>query len=506
MMDSEAVPLLEASGLVKRYPGTVALDGVDFDVGAGEVHGLMGGNGAGKSTLIRVIAGAIRPDGGTLRLGGRAFDPRSPRAAEALGISTVHQENALLPQLSVAENVVLGREPVRFGLLRRGEMRRRTAEALDRLGIHIDPGRALGSLSTALRQLVAIARALDTDARVLILDEPTSSLDAAETGSLFAILRRLRGQGLGIVFVTHFLEQVYAVADRITVLRDGRRAGTWPAAELPRAALVEAMLGAAAPGAGAGAGAKTSPEAPGGIPVVEARGLARRGSVGPVDFTVRAGEAVGLAGLLGSGRTETARLLFGLHRADAGEVRAGGAPARLRSPRDAIARGFGFLSEDRKTEGLVPALSVRENIVLALQARRGAFRPLSRARSAAIASRFIDALRIRTRDAETPVAALSGGNQQKVLLARWLATDPRFLILDEPTRGVDIGAKAEIRARIDELRRGGLAVLLISSEIEEVVEACGRLVVLRDRRQAGTLEGPKVSVAAVTEMIARHAD
>ncbi|MBI5864625.1 MAG: sugar ABC transporter ATP-binding protein [Planctomycetes bacterium] len=496
--------LLEARGLSKSFPGVRALDGVDFTVRRGEIHALMGENGAGKSTLIKLLTGVHARDAGGVRLDGLPIDPASPRQAEALGISTVYQEINLVPHLSVAENIGLGREPTRLGMIRWREVRRRARAALARLELDVDVARELGSCSIAVQQLVAIARAMDVRAKLLILDEPTSSLDADETAELFSVMRRLRDEGLGIIFVTHFLNQVYEVADRITVLRDGRRAGEFETAKLPRLELVGHMIGgqfsaerAAPPKAPVESDAR---------PLLQTKDLSRRGSVERIDLSVGAREVVGLAGLLGSGRTEVARLLFGIDRATRGSVEIDGHPARIRSPRDAVRQGLAFTPENRKAEGVIPNLSVRENIILALQARQGALRRISHARQTQIADRFIAVLRIRTPSPATPVGRLSGGNQQKVLLARWLATDPKLLILDEPTRGIDIGARAEIERLIDELRGEGRGILLISSELEELVRACSRLVVLRDRRKVAELAGADVTEHAVMEAIAHHDD
>jgi simple sugar transport system ATP-binding protein len=477
-------PLLVLRGIGKRFPGVVALNGVDFRVRAGEIHALLGENGAGKSTLIKVLTGVHPPDTGEIRLDGVRISPASPKDAELCGISTVYQEVNLVPSLSVAENIMLGRQPGRAGFVNWRALRRAASAALARLEVACDVDAELGSLSVALQQMVAIARALDLKARLLVLDEPTASLDEREVAELFTIMRRLRGEGLGIVFVTHFLDQVYAVADRLTVLRNGELVGEYATAGLPRLALVSKMLGrevtaeaapVSEPAADAGEG--------GAAPVLAVRGLARRGAIHPLDIELCGGQVTGLAGLLGSGRTETARLLFGIDRRDAGEVRVRGAPARLGSPRDAVRHGFAFCSEDRKIEGILPNLSVGENIIFALQAKQGAWRALSRADGARLSAHYIAALRIKTPGPDTPVKNLSGGNQQKVLLARWLATQPGLIILDEPTRGIDIGAKAEIEQIIARLRADGLAVLFISSEIEEVVRNSTRVIVLREHRK-----------------------
>jgi len=478
-------PLLQLRGITKRFPGVTALSGVDFAVRGGEIHALLGENGAGKSTLIKVLTGVYAADEGTIDLAGARIAPDSPKDAEQAGISTVYQEVNLIPALSVAENIALGRQPGKLGFINWRAIRRHAREALARLEIECDVDIELGSLSVALQQMVAIARALDLRARLLVLDEPTASLDEHEVAELFGVMRRLRAEGLGIVFVTHFLDQVYAVCDRITVLRNGLLVGEYATAGLPRLALVGKMLGREVKDEAGRAAGTAAAAASTAAPLLEARGLARRGAVHPIDLALRRGEVTGLAGLLGSGRTETARLLYGIDRADAGTVALHGKTTRIDSPRDAVRLGLAFCSEDRKTEGILPNLSVRENLIIALQAKRGAWRTLARAEQEKLCDHYIATLRIKTADAETPIKNLSGGNQQKVLLARWLATQPELIILDEPTRGIDVGAKAEIEQLIAKLRAEGLAVLLISSEIEEIVRNCARVVVLRERRVAG---------------------
>ncbi|MEO7414401.1 MAG: sugar ABC transporter ATP-binding protein [Opitutaceae bacterium] len=495
--------MLQLRGITKSFPGVTALKGVDFSVRTGEIHALLGENGAGKSTLIKIVTGVHSPDEGSIALADRRIQPSSPRDAERLGISTVYQEVNLIPALSIAENIALGRQPGRFGFVNWRAIRRHARVALARLEIECDVDAELGSLSVALQQMVAIARALDLRAKLLVLDEPTASLDDKEVRELFKVMRQLRGDGLGIVFVTHFLEQVYAVSDRITVLRNGEFVGEFATAELPRLALVGKMLGRDVKDE-AGRSEIERPlqkddDAP---PLLQTRGLARRGAIQPIDLTLRRGEVTGLAGLLGSGRTETARLLFGIDAADAGEIFFKGKRVRLAAPRDAVRLGLAFCSEDRKTEGIMPNLSVRENLLFALQAKRGCWRNLPRAEQEKLCAHYIAALRIKTPDAETPLKNLSGGNQQKVLLARWLATQPELIILDEPTRGIDVGAKEEIEQLIGRLRGEGLAVLLISSEIEEIVRNCSRVLVLRERRSAGEVSGPELSPSRLMEMMA----
>ncbi len=501
MSDSSQPALLEARGLSKSFPGVKALQQVDFSLSRGEIHALMGENGAGKSTLIKVLTGVYRPDAGTIHLNGVSIAPRSTLEAQRAGISTVYQEVNLVPQLSVAENICLGRQPRVCGFIRWRGVRAKAHEALRRLGVTLDVTQPLSSFSIAIQQLVAIARAVDLSARVLILDEPTSSLDRDEVKHLFEIIRGLKDQGLGILFVTHFLDQVYAVSDRITVLRNGQKVGSYSAAELPRLELIGKMIGrdasalehAPAPAAGAVGGTEA---------LIEARDLGRTHSVSGLNFSICRGEVLGLAGLLGSGRTETARLLFGIDRPSTGELRIDSVAQPRLTPRQALALRFAFLSEDRKTEGIIPNLSIRENVVLALQARRGPFRPIGRAAQQELAQRYISALRIATPDAEKPIRLLSGGNQQKVLLARWLASEPRFLILDEPTRGIDVGAKFEILALTSALVKDGMALLFISSELEEVVRSCSRVLVFRDRRQIGELKEGEISEQAVMKTIA----
>ncbi len=506
-----ATPALQALGVTRRFPGVTALDSVDLDVRAGEVHALMGQNGAGKSTLLRVITGALRPDAGTMTLDGRPYAPRSPPDAQSRGVAAVHQEVGLVPALSVAENLFLARFPRRRRLpflIDRRETRRRAAELLASFHLSIDPGAPLDSFPVAIRQVVAIARAIDMRARLLILDEPTSSLGPRETDDLFATIARLKAAGLAIIFVTHFLGQVYRVADRITILRNGRRVGTFDAASLPRAALVAHMLGRelqhAPPARDSSPPHSLTPSPPhhASAPVLRAHNLSRRHTIHPFSLELRSAEVVGLAGLLGSGRTEVARLLFAADRPDSGSIEIDGRAARLRSPRDAIRRGIAFCPEDRRADGLFLSMSIRDNIVMVVQrtlsrwglARRGAQRR--------IADDLIARLGIATPDADRPVRALSGGNQQKVVLARWLAADPRILLLDEPTRGIDAGAKPEIERLIRDLAARAMAVLFISSEPEEVVRVSDRALVLRDRRVVAELSGDGLTEPAVMGAIA----
>ncbi|GID27725.1 sugar ABC transporter ATP-binding protein [Paractinoplanes brasiliensis] len=497
--------VLQMTGIRKVFPGVVALDGVDFRLLPGEIHALMGENGAGKSTLIKVLTGVYDIDGGEIELAGERVRFTGPLQAQQAGISTVYQEVNLCPNLSVAENIFIGREPRKFGRIQWSEMRKRASALLARLDLDLDVSAQLDSYSLAIQQMVAIARAVEIESKILILDEPTSSLDAGEVERLFAIMRRLRDQNVAILFVSHFLDQVYEIADRMTVLRNGGLIGEYRTAELPQMQLVSKMIGKEL---------ETleqieeqAKEAPAqGAPVIEAKGLGRTGSIAPFDLTIHAGEVVGLAGLLGSGRTELARLLFGADRPDHGELEVDGKPAKFHSPRDAMTKGIAFSSENRRTEGIIGELTVRENIILALQAARGWTRPIPRRRQDELVDKYIKALQIRPADPERLVRNLSGGNQQKVLLARWLITEPRLLIIDEPTRGIDVGAKAEIQRLVAQLADGGMAVLFVSAELEEVLRLSHKIEVLRDRRLVEELtNGEDVDADRIMQTIASGA-
>ncbi len=498
-------PVLEMRGISKHFAGVQALSSVKLRLFAGEIHALMGQNGAGKSTLIKVLTGVYPADQGEVRLGGQRIAPHSPLDSQRLGISTVYQEVNLCPNLSVAENIFSGRHPRKGPLgawsINWACMNREAKQLLARLNLDIDVTQNLASYSVAVRQMVAIARALSISAQVLILDEPTSSLDDDEVGRLFTVLRQLRDQGMAILFVTHILDQVYALCGRITVLRNGELVGEYPAADLGPGALIAAMVGREI--AAIGKGGKTSVDAAieHAPTMLQVRGLGRRGQLKPLDLMLRKGEVVGLGGLLGSGRTELARLLFGLDRRDSGAFELRGQPVQLDSPSQAIRHGIGLCPEDRKAEGIIGELSVRENIALALQARAGLWPFLSYSRQAQIARQYVASLGIKAPDIETPIGQLSGGNQQKAMLARWLATQPGLLILDEPTRGIDVAAKQEIMNEILLLARAGMTVLFVSSEMDEVVRLSDRIVVMRDRAKVGELPGGS-SDHAVYAMIA----
>jgi monosaccharide-transporting ATPase len=503
----EPPALLSMRGIAKRFGAIPALDGAALEVALGEVHALVGQNGAGKSTLIKVLTGFHRRDAGSVDFDGHAFAAASPRDAQARGISTIYQEVNLVGLRSVAENICLGRPFNRFGLL---DTRRTEAEArrlTGRFGLDIDVRLPLDRFPIATQQMVAIARAIGFSARLVIMDEPTSSLDDREVAALFGVIGQLKADGVSTVFVSHRLDELYAVCDRVTVMRDGATVRTGTMAELPRLELVAAMLGrernSVARQGATGFGAKAVSA---GATVVAAEALARAPFVRGVDFQVGAGEIIGLTGLLGSGRTESARLLFGADPSDGGRMTLHGQPFAPAGPADAIAAGLGFCTEDRKSEGIVPDLSVRENLTLALMPRLTSAGIVDEVRQRAVVDRFIRRIGIKCSSPEQPVRQLSGGNQQKVLLARWLCLDPTLLILDEPTRGIDVGAKAEIQAFIRELAAGGLAVLMVSSEIEEITEGADRAYVLRDGRVVATLAGDALTEAAILSAMAHGSE
>jgi monosaccharide-transporting ATPase len=483
MTTMQAAPVLELIGIHKQFPGVKALTDAGLRLYAGEVHTLMGQNGAGKSTLIKVLTGVDQPDSGAILLDGLPIRPASTHHAQALGISTVYQEVNLCPNMSVAENIFIGRYPRKHGMVDWARMRDEARQLLARLNVDIDVGALLGAYPLAIQQMVAISRALNISARVLILDEPTSSLDEAEVRLLFDVLRSLRDKGMAILFVTHFLDQTYAISDRITVMRNGEREGEYACSELSPLALVNKMIGVSADSVAAGTAAPEDHQR--GELLLRARGLGRKGALAPIDLDMYQGEMLGLCGLLGSGRTETARLLFGADQADSGAIEMGGRKRTFAGPRDAIAQGIGFCSEDRKHEGAILSLSVRENLILALQAKVGLLRMIPFKRQQQLANDYVKWLDVKTASIETPIGALSGGNQQKVLLARWLATEPKLMILDEPTRGIDVRAKQEIMDYVKALCRKGMSVLFISSELPEVLRYSDRSIVMRDRRACG---------------------
>jgi monosaccharide-transporting ATPase len=494
---------LEARGIVKIFGNHVALDKVDFGLKPGEVHALLGENGAGKSTLIKILTGAYQPDGGEVLVEGAPVHLNNPQHAQTYGIGTVYQEVNLLPNRSVAENLYLGHQPTRFGFVDRRKMDVDARVVLARYGLDIDPASELGAHSVAVQQIVAIARAVELSGKVLILDEPTASLDRNEVDRLFEIIGDLKRSGLAVVFITHFLDQVFAIADRVTILRNGKLIDTKALDNLTRTDVVRLMLGKDIAFSGA---TKLEENRPLGEILLDFKGYGRKRSVQPFDLTIHKGEVIGVAGLLGSGRTEMARIMFGADSADEGTVAVAGKPTSISRPTDAIAHGFGFCPEDRKAEGIFGDLSVRENIVIALQGKLGWFSALTRDEQMEIAGRFGESMDIRAASLDMPIKLLSGGNQQKVILSRWLATDPSFLILDEPTRGIDVGAHAEIVRTINRLRDEGLALVVISSELDEVVAYSTRIVVMRDRELVAELNGENINPGVIVQAIANHRD
>lgn len=482
--------VLTMRGITMTFPGVKALDHVDFTLRKGEIHALMGENGAGKSTLIKCLTGVHDFEFGEIHVDGidEPIRNHSTMEAQRRGISTVYQEVNLCHNLSVAENLFIGREPLtKARTIDRKAILKRAQKLAEEFELNIDVQQTMGSYSLALQQMIAIARAVDMDCKILILDEPTSSLDDIEVGKLFSLMRRLRDQGVGIIFVTHFLEQVYEVCDRITVLRNGQLVGEYPVTDLPRMKLIAAMMGKDIDDL-----AKIKPEACEnrcGEMLIDAKGLGHVGKIKPFDLSIRQGEVVGLTGLLGSGRSELARVIYGADRPQSGTLKVRDKPAHISQPIDAMKQGMGMLPDDRKAEGIIDELSIRENIVLAMQAHLGMLKLIPYKEQCEIADKYIALLDIKTASRETPLKQLSGGNQQKVIIARWLATNPDFLILDEPTRGIDIGTKTEIQKLIIKLAEEGKSVLFISSEIEEMLRTCNRLAVLRDGEKVGELSG-----------------
>ncbi|MFB7270112.1 sugar ABC transporter ATP-binding protein [Streptomyces sp. NPDC056244] len=492
--------MLSVTGLTKTFPGARALDGVDLSVGPGEVHALIGENGAGKSTLIKLLTGVYRPDAGEIVFQGRPVRFATPLEAQHAGISTIYQEVNLVPLMSVARNLFLGREPRgQLGLIDFGRMHREADEALRALGLRVDVRRPLRSLGVGAQQMVALARAMAADARLVVMDEPTSSLEPREVRTLFAVIRALKERGIAVIYVSHRLDELYEVCDTVTVLRDGKRVHTGLLADLDRLSLVSLMLGREL---GEARAATTETRATGGEPVLEARDLTVRHSLHGVSVAVRPGEVVGLGGLLGSGRSETARAIAGALPPDSGQVLVAGLPVRTGSTPAAIRAGISMLPEDRKAEGIVPGLSVRENIALAALPGLARFGLVDDARVDRVVDTFVKRLRIKAAGPHQKVGELSGGNQQKVLLARWLAMQPKVMLLDEPTRGIDVGAKAEVRRLIDELADEGLGVVLISSDMEELIEGSDRVVVLKDGAVVAELTGTEVTEERLLRAIA----
>ena len=499
MGETQPQPLLQMIGIDKQFPGVHALDHVDLDVYAGECLALMGENGAGKSTLMKIVSGVYPPDSGRILIDGREVQPQNPSHAQALGISIIYQEFNLFPNLSVEENIFIGREPSRAGFVRRGTLRTDALAFLSQLGVELDPRALVRNLSVAQQQMVEIAKALSLNARIVIMDEPTSALTETEAKALFHIIEGLKGQGIGVVFISHRLEEVFAICDRITVLRDGQNAGEMLASEATSEQVVQVMVGRPVEELFVEADSDSVP----GEVVLQVRGLNRshasRVQLRDIDLELRAGEVLGVAGLVGSGRTELARAIFGADPIDAGEIRMDGQTLRIRSPQDAIDRGIALVPEDRKQQALVLLLSVRENISLPSLKRLCQFGFVRGREERTLVDRFVGALRIRTPSQTQKVMNLSGGNQQKVVLAKWLAREPRVLIVDEPTRGIDIGAKAEVHALLRELADDGVAVMMISSELPEVLRMSDRIVVMHEGRIGGELERSNATQERIME-------
>lgn len=497
--------VLSMRNISKSFPGVRALHNVDFTLFGGEIHALMGENGAGKSTLIKVLTGVHPKDSGQISIAGcgKEVSIKSPQDAQNYGISTVYQEITLCPNLTVAENMYIGRGKNK--LVHWRAMREQTTEILEKLNIPARATQQLATCSLAVQQMVAIARVVDMDCKVLILDEPTSSLDEREVEKLFSLMRELKSRGVGIIFITHFLEQVYEVCDRITVLRNGELIGVYEVADLPRIQLISKMMGKELDDISELKNNRVFSANAASAPVFEATGLSSAGGARPFDFKIDQGEVNGFTGLLGSGRSESARAIFGADKITGGRVQVNGKPVRIAKPRDAMKLGIGYLPEDRKKDGIVDDLSVRENIILALQVMRGFFRPFSRTEAERFADEYIQLLGIKTASTDTPIRQLSGGNQQKVILARWLLTKPQYLILDEPTRGIDVGTKVEIQKLVLKLAEEGVSVTFISSEIEEMLRTCSRLIVMRDRKIVGELVQDDMTQAKIMHTIAGEA-
>lgn len=493
--------ILTMRGISKEFPGVKALSNVDFTLRKGEIHALMGENGAGKSTLVKVLTGVHIKDSGEIRIEGHdePVSIRSPQDAQNLGISTVYQEITLCPNLTVAENMFIGRGNYRFINWRAQE--KRADEILTKLNIPAKASQQLGTCSLAVQQMVAIARAVDMECKVLILDEPTSSLDEREVALLFKLMRDLKSRGVGIIFITHFLDQVYEVCDKITVLRNGELVGEYEIKDMPEVELISAMLGKDLEDISKLKDEKKVYEGKEEV-VYEAHNLSSTEGVKPFDFKIKKGEVNGFTGLLGSGRSESVRAIFAADRVTSGSVKMNDKEVKIQKPKDAMKNGIGYLPEDRKGDGIIQDLSVRENIILALQVLNGFFKPFSRAESEKFADEFIELLNIKTASKETPIKSLSGGNQQKVILARWLLTNPQYLILDEPTRGIDVGTKVEIQKQVLKLAEKGVSVTFISSEIQEMLNVCSRLIVMRDRRIVGELKDEELSQDNIMSTIA----
>ncbi len=480
--------LVEMTGIEKHFPGVHALKAVQFDLVPGEVHALMGENGAGKSTLMKILSGIYQRDGGTLRINGQEASPTSPREAQDLGIGIIHQELSLMNDLTVAQNIFIGREPrKRFGRLDDAQLNAQTAEIFASMNLALDPKVPVGNLTIAKQQMVEIAKALSYRSRVLIMDEPTAALNDAEIAELFVIIRRLKAEGVGIVYISHKMDELKQIADRVTVMRDGEYVGTVDAAETPISRIIAMMVGREVTEE-----PLDVPDLTGAETSLEVSNLSRGHDIRDVSFSVQKGEILGFAGLMGAGRTEVARAIFGADPKDSGDIRVHGQPVRIRSPRDAVRAGIGYLSEDRKHFGLATGMNVRDNIALAsmdLFTQTGGV--LNDADMASNARDYISRLGIRTPSDMQEVRLLSGGNQQKVVIAKWLLRDCDILIFDEPTRGIDVGAKSEIYKLLEDLAEQGKTIIVISSELPEIMRLSHRIAVMCEGRLTGILPGGK---------------
>lgn len=497
--------VLTMRGICKYFPGVRALQNVDFTLRKGEIHALMGENGAGKSTLIKVLTGVYNRENGKTYIDGIDGDiiNHSPEEAQKNGISTVYQEISLCLNLTVAENLFIGREPRKYGFIDWKTMNKRAGDLLQELKIPALPTNQLDDCSIAVQQMIAIARAVDMKCKVLILDEPTSSLDDDEVAKLFKLMNSLKAQGVGIVFVTHFLEQVYEVCDRITVLRNGELVGEYEVKQLPRLKLVSTMMGKEFDDLTDIKGKdKEESDKQQKISLIEAESLASTGNIKPFDMEIHKGEIIGITGLLGSGRSELVRSIYGADKVDEGTLKIKGKSVKIKTPLDAIKLGMAYLPEDRKRDGIIADLSVRENIIIALQAKRGIFKPMSKKEMDNFTDKYIKLLQIKTASKETPIKSLSGGNQQKAIIGRWLLTNPEYLILDEPTRGIDVGTKTEIQKLMLQLAEDGMSVTFISSEIEEMLRTCSRMVVMRDHEKVGEITGDSLNQDTIMRTIA----
>lgn len=499
MNNSKENALLRMKKISKSFVGVQALSSVDFNLEYGQIHALLGENGAGKSTLIKVLTGVEKNEAGSIFLEGKRISPSSPLDAQKLGISAVYQEVNLCANLTVAENIYIGREPKHYGIIDWRKMALESKALLNQFGLNIDVNKPLNSYSVAIQQMVAICRAVDIKAKILILDEPTSSLDNEETKKLFKLMRTLKSQGIGIIFITHFIDQIYEISDYITVLRNGQLVGSWNIESLSRLQLISKMIG------------KEYDELDENIYLniedndheilMEVNELSSS-AVHPFSLKVRKGEVLGFAGLLGSGRSEIMRLLFGVDKKENGTIKINNVKIDFSNQLDAIKNGIAYCPENRKTEGIVGDLSIKENLILALQAKRGMMHLISQKEADELCKNYIDLLNIKTPSPDQSIRNLSGGNQQKVLIARWLATSPILLMLDEPTRGIDIGAKAEIQRIIVDLATNGMSVMFVSSEIDEMLRCCNYMIVLRDRKKIGQLSQSEINKNKIMKMIA----